>query len=154
MKEPNQEGYSYIGQKYYDFYQGQTGQFKSGTIALVNCGELDRLADITADIISSRRPEMESVARMSVQHYFYKSGKDYFFDFVHWIEQFATEEQLAQFHAQMDLAVPFKASTAEFLGLKINHFGGVSCYIPNPNYPNLNAYYKQLAWNQKIKVVE
>ena len=154
FKEPTQSGYSYIAQKYYELYQGMDGQYKSGTISLVNCSELESLAGICAEIINLRRPEMEAVNRLNVQHYFYRSSKDYFFDLAHYFEQFATSVQYEQFKAQMDKAVPFKATTAEFIGLKIEHFSGVSCYIPNPNYPNLNAYYKQLAWNQKIKVVE
>ena len=154
FKEPNAVGYQYICQKYYEMYQSQSGQFQSGTIALVNCSELDGLASVCADIVADRRQQMEAVDRMQVQHYFYKSSKDYFFDLTHWIEQFATEEQFARFQSQMDRAVPYKASTAEFIGLKIKHFSGLSCYIPNPNYPNLNAYYKQLAWNQATKVVE
>lgn len=154
FKEPDQAGYTYIGQKYYELYQSQSGQFQSGTIALVKCSELDNLANVCADIIADRRAEMEAVDRMGVQHYFWKSSKDYFFDLAHWVEQFATAEQYAQFQARMDAAIPFKAATAEFIGLSINHYGGISCYIPNPDYPNLNSYYKQLAWNQKIKVVE
>lgn len=154
LKEPNAAGYQYICQKYYEMYQGQSGQYQSGTIALVKCSEMDALAEVFSDIVEASRQQMDAVARMQVQHYFLKSSKDYFFDLTHWIEQFATEEQLAAFRAQMDRAVPYKASTAEFIGLKITHFSGLSCYIPNPNYPNLNAYYKQLAWNQATKVVE
>jgi len=154
LKEPNATGYEYICQKYYEMYQNMSGQSQSGTIALIDCSQLDALAGICANIISTRRTEMQAVYRLGVQHYFYRSSKDYFFDLTHWIEQFATEEQFALFQAQMDKAVPFKAATAEFIGLKIDHFSGLSCYIPSSSYPNLNAYYKQLAWNQATKVVE
>ena len=158
-KEPIQSGYEYICQKYYDFYEEKGSQgksYQSGTIALVNCKELDALADVCAAIVDDRRPEIGLVARMSVQRYFYKASKDYFFDLSDYFKQFATETQYSLFETQLKNAVPFCAATDEFIGLKIDkeHFCGVSCYIPNPDYPNLNAYYKQLAWNQKIQLVK
>lgn len=154
FKSPGKEGLEYICQKYYDLYQGQSGSLQSGTIALTDCSQLDALATICANIIATRRPEMEAVARLNVQHYFYSAKKDYFFDLAHYFEQFATAEQFAQFSAQMDKAVPYKAATEKFIGLKIDHYSGLSVYIPHPSYPILNAYYRQLAWNQAVKIVE
>ena len=137
-------------------YQAMTGSYQSGTIALVDCSQLDAFADVCATVVASRRAEMESVDRMSVQHYFWKSTKDYFFDLADYFSRFATEDQIASFTTQLDKTVIFKAATAEFIGLKIDpdRFSGLSCYIPDPKYVNLNAYYKQLAWNQKVRIVE
>ena len=154
FNHPGEEGLKAICQAYYDLYQSQTGALQSGTIALVNCSEMDALADICADITASRRSEMEAVKRLNVQHYYYNSRKDYFFDLGHYFELFASEEQYERFSAQLDKAVPFKASTKQFLGINIEHYSGLSCYVPSASYPILNAYYKQLAWNQRVKILE
>jgi hypothetical protein len=156
FKSPNAKGYRNICQKYYDMYQAMTGSYQSGTIALVNCSQLDAMAEVCASIVAMQRNQMQSVDRMSVQHYFWKSNKDYFFDLTDYFSSFATEEQMTSFKAQMDKTVIFKAATAEFIGLKIDpeKFSGLSCYIPDSRYVNLNAFYKQLAWNQKVNIVQ
>ena len=154
FNHPGEEGLKNICKAYYDLYQGQSGSLQSGTIALVKCSEMDALANICADIVNSSRSEMESVKRSKVQRYFYNAGKDYFFDLAHYFELFATEEQYTRFSAQLNLAVPYKASTEKFLGLTMEHYCGLSCYIPSGSYPKLNAYYTQLDWNQKVKIIE
>ena len=154
FKSPNATGYRNICQGYYDMYQAMTGSYQSGTIGLVDCSQLDALADVCATIVASQRSQQQSVDRMSVQHYFWKSNKDYFFDLTDYFSRFTTEDQMASFTTQMDKTVIFKAATAEFIGLKIEKFSGLSCYIPDSRYVNLNAYYKQLAWNQKVHIVE
>ncbi|MBR5034397.1 MAG: hypothetical protein IKX71_03745 [Bacteroidales bacterium] len=156
FKYPNAKGYKTICQRYYDMYQAMTGSYQSGTISLVDCSQMDAFASVCASITALQRTQMESVDRMSVQHYFWKSDKDYFFDLADYFSRFATEEQMESFSAQLDKTVIFKAATAEFIGLKINPdtFSGLSCYIPDPRYVNLNAYYKQLAWNQKVNIVQ
>ena len=150
---PGQTGLEAICQNYYDLYQGLTGDYQSGTISLTKCSELDRLADVCANIVASQRSTMESVTRLSVQH-FYRFDKDYFFDLAHYFEQFATADQMAEFNAQLDKAVPFKKATEKFIGLKIDHYSGLSIYIPDPRYVNLNDYYGALDWNKKVKIIE
>ena len=154
FNHPGREGLENICEAYYQLYQGQSGALQSGTIALVCCGELDALAGICAEIIATDRSDMQDVVRNNVQHYFYNAKKDYFFDLAHYFETFATSSQYARFATQLDKAVPYKAATAKFLGVEMVHFSGLSCYIPSESYPKLNAYYAQLDWNQKVKVIE
>ena len=151
---PGQKGLEAICQKYYELYQGQTGDYQSGTISLTKTDELDNLAGICADIVALRRTEMEAVNRLAVQHYFYNNTKDYFFDLAHYFESFATDEQYALLCGQLDKTVPFKKTTAKFLGLKIDRFSGLSTYIPDPRYTDLNAYYSTLDWNSAVRVIE
>ena len=154
FNHPGREGLECICQKYYELYQGQSGQLQSGTIGLTKCSELDRLAEICAAIVRENRDAMDGIYRNGVQHYFYKASKDFFFDFSHYFEQFAPESSFTEFTTQLNLAVPYKNTTAKFLGVDMLHYSGLSCYIPSTKYPKLNAYYKQLAWNQKVKVIE
>lgn len=154
FNHPGREGLETICREYYELYQGQSGQLQSGTIGLTKCSELDRLAEICAAIVRENRDAMNGIYRNGVQHYFYKASKDFFFDFSHYFEQFAPEDSFTEFTTQLNLAVPYKNSTAKFLGVEMQHYSGLSCYIPSTKYPKLNAYYKQLAWNQKVKVLK
>ena len=154
FNHPGKEGLENICREYYTMYQAQSGALQSGTIALVKCSELDALANICANIVDASRSEMESVKRSNIQRYFYNADKDYFFDLAHYFESFATEEQYSSFSAQMNLAVPYKASTAKFLGINMLHYSGLSCYVPSASYPKLNAYYTQLEWNKKVKIIK
>ena len=147
-------GLQTICQKYYELYQSQSGKLQSGTIGLVNCKELESLAQLCAKIVGESRTAMANVNRLGVQHYFYNQTKDFFFDFSHYFEQFASAESFASFSAQLKKAVPCCYTTEQFLGVDMEHFCGVSCYIPSPSYPKLNDYYKQLAWNQTVKIIE
>ena len=154
FNNPGKKGLEYIGQKYYELYQGQSGQLQSGTIGLVNCSELEPLSEICAAIVRDNRTAQKGVVRNDVQHYFYRSNKDFFFDFAHYFEQFTPADQFTEFSRQIDKTIPYKSTTEKFIGVAMEHFSGVSCYIPSPKYPKLNTYYSQLAWNQKVKIIE
>lgn len=154
FNHPGREGLEYICEQYYNMYQSQSGTQQSGTIGLVDCSKLDALANICATIVSESRAEMEAVQRNGVQHFFYNSTKDYFYDLSHFYQKFATTDRFAQFSIQLEKAVPYKNTTDHFLGIKMQHFCGLSTYVPSPNYPKLNEYYSQLAWNQAVKVIE
>jgi len=147
-------GFKNICQQYYEMYQSQSGKLQSATIALVNSKELESLAQLCAKIVTESRTAVANVDRMSVQRYFYNSSKDYFFDLSHYFEQFASTDSFASFSSLLTRAIPCAYTTEKFLGLPMEHFCGVSCYIPSPKYPKLNAYYKQLAWNQAVKIIE
>ena len=63
------------------------------------------------------------------------------------------------FRDALDAAVVYKDNTEEFvLGgysqFSINKFSGLSTYIPNPENPILDEYYRTLAWNKAVMMVE
>ncbi|MCF0172316.1 MAG: hypothetical protein HUJ91_01040 [Bacteroidales bacterium] len=147
-------GLKFICQKYYEMYYNQIGMEQSGCIALVDCSQLEALADICRDIVADRRSEMSSVKRGDIQPYHYVARKDYFFDLGHYYESFATAEQYRDLTTRLDAAVICKYATPKFLGVSIDHFSGLSTYIPKSSYVNLNAAYRQTSWNRKVKVLE
>ncbi len=151
--DPGQSGLETICQKYYEYYANREGVYRSATIALVKCSEMDNVASVAADIVALRRTEMESVNRSGVQQY-YTGSHDWFFDFAHYFEQFSTEAQYEVLTAALESAVPFKKATEKAYNIAINHYSGLSIYIPKDSYTTLNAYYKQLEWNQRVKIIE
>ena len=158
FNNPGKSGVEYIATKYYELYMAEQGIYQSGCIVSVDCSLMEPFAQVCADIVKDAGSRIAEVDRDAVQKYCYpsivKDGKDYFFDLAHYFEQFCTEEQYAQFSAALDQATVYKNSTEEFLRLKIEHYCGLSTYIPKASYKNLNAYYKTLAWNQKINILQ
>ena len=66
----------------------------------------------------------------------------------------ASPAELAQLNAALAAAVPFHAETPTFFDLRLERCQGLSVYIPEANRPQLNAYYRQLAWNKAVRLVE
>ena len=158
FKNAGEKGLTSICREYYEKYKNNV----FGSIALIKTSELDALSEICASIVALRRSEVDNVDASDVQKY----GRDfdatdvhrysnYFYDLAHYFEHFATAEQYQTLTAQMDKVVPYKASieTVYEIG-PMSHYSGLSCYIPNPSFPLMNAYYKQLAWNQKVNIVQ
>ena len=151
--DPGQSGLETICQKYYEYYQSREGIYQSATIALVKSSEMDNVASVAADIVALRRTEMESVYRGGVQKY-YTGSLDWFFVFAHYFKQFSNEAQFEALADALESAVPFKKATAKAYNIDISHYSGLSIYIPKASYTTLNAYYKQLEWNQRVKIIE
>lgn len=156
FNNPGRSGVEYIAKKYYDMYQAEQGSYQSGCIVSIDCSAMDAFAQVCADIVNEARARIGSVNRNAVQRYFYPSinDKDYFFDLAHYFEQFCSDAQYAQFSAALDDMTVYKNCTERFLGLKLDHYCGLSTYIPKEAYVNLNNYYRTLAWNQKIKLLQ
>ena len=69
------------------------------------------------------------------------------------------ERMYKVFRDALDEAVVYKDNTDEFvLGgysqFSIKKFSGLSTYIPNPENPILDEYYRTLAWNKAVMMVE
>ncbi len=156
FNNPGRSGVEYIATKYYDMYQAEQGSYQSGCIVAIDCREMDAFAQVCADIVAEAGDRIRNVQRSLVQKYFYSaiSDKDYFYDLAHYFKQFCTEAQYAEFSRELEDMTVYKNCTEKFLGLKLENYCGLSTYIPKDAYVNLNNYYKTLAWNQKIKLLE
>lgn len=95
----------------------------------------------------------------SLQRY-YRLNKHWFYD----LEDFMTsispdEERTESFRQALDAAVVYKKATDAFvLGgyvqFDIKTFSGLSTYVPNPENSVLDKYYRTLAWNKAVTMVE
>ncbi len=126
--------------------------YNSATIALYDTDELDELADICGVIFSGNRAKMAELNRYSVQPY-YRFSQDYFFDLDHYISKIATPTQLISFRDALDDVIVVKWTTDKFLDIPIDHYSGISVYIPDIPAGVLENSYKTLEWNQRTKLV-
>lgn len=151
-----QKDYKEIAVQYYNFYNEMKGEYRSATIALTKCSEMDKLAAETRLIIAAHLPELSALDLASIQRYNrYLDGdyRDFSYDFASVIKQMATPNEWARFKAQLDNAVLYKASTAFFIDLYIdsNQFSGLGMYVPQTNkngldYRSWNTFYYNLDW--------
>lgn len=137
-----------ICQKYYDYYNAQTGVSRTATVSLIDCSQLETLAAVCNRIYHAHKTDMSNVNPSLVQHY-YTNNKHWFYDLTDYIRQFATESELSELKAAMDRCVPFKQATEWILGVvQVRTHSGFSTYIPISNATYLNEYYKTLDWTK------
>lgn len=143
--------------EYYDYYNGQEGSYRSGTIALVDCSQLDALAAAFAAIIDAHRDALVySRLTGSVQRYFYSSTPfTFYYDLRDLCARIgASPDELARLDAALAAAVPCHYETPTFFDLPLERCCGLSVYLPDPSRPSLNSYYKTLSWNKFVGLVQ
>lgn len=129
------------------------------TIAIVNTEGLGRLAEVSRGIFLSTRPTQTSVDRDSLQVYF-RGNRPWFYDLEDYVRQLDPPgEMLAGFTNALEQAVVYRISTDNFVIGNTNYFpiktfSGLSTYVPNPENSVLNEYYRTLAWNEAVMMVE
>ena len=138
-----------FGQRFYDYFNGQQGAFQSAAISLVKTAEMEALATFTRSIAPELTLTQEQIDQ--VQHYDgnppLKSNIPHlFFDFRDYIAQVATAEEMQQLDELLDNAVIFKRNTPKLWTINIAKHSGLSVYIPQTIFPNLNTVYKQIDW--------
>lgn len=144
--------YTYC-QQYFDYYNGNGG----GTIALVECKQLEPLAEAFRDIVEAHRSALNyNTLSRSVQRYFYSTTPlTFFYDLRDLAAQLgASPDELARLDAALSAAVPCHYETDTFFDLRLERCCGLSVYLPEPLRPTLNAYYKTLSWNQAVGLVQ
>ena len=139
---------------YMSQYRSQTGDYASATITLLNTAKLGPLADACRPVFEQYREQILTLDRSKVQAYFRNPSLHWFYDLGHLVSQVGTDAQISTFNRALDQAVIFKDATPAFLGLKIDHYSGLSVYIPRSGYTVLNNYYKTLKWNQATGLVK
>ncbi len=141
---------------YYEYYDAQSGSYRSATVTLVECGKLDALADAFGAIVAAHRDKLSISLAGSVQHYYYRGSKlSFFFDLRDLADQLgATSAEMARLDAALAEAVSYHAETPTFFDLKLERCCGLSTYIPDASRPRLNAFYRTLSWNDRVRLVE
>ncbi|MDR2286916.1 MAG: hypothetical protein LBE04_05520, partial [Prevotellaceae bacterium] len=135
-------------ESYFNYYQQQSGAFRSATVSLINTKELDNLARVTNQLISGQTFDIASFDRTSVQR-LDVYDEQYTFDFLDFITKAFPDADKRLLMEQLGKTVLYKANTAEFLEkYEINTYCGLSCYIPHSSRNDLNSYYQQLGWYQ------
>lgn len=145
MLYENNIDYNAVCQEYYNRYIAPTDW--DGTIALIKTSALEQLADVCREIVYSNNTTTYS--HTGIQYYDRKTPH-VFFDLEHFMSQMATDEQKVLLKNALNEAVIYKAADDKFLGLIINNYCGLSCYIPGCADEITEEYYSQLKWYNRI----
>ncbi len=153
----NRSSLESVCDKFYMHYENE-----AATVALIDSRSLDRLASVCRDIISTGgRDRIQNLEMDSLQGY-YRYDRHWFYDLDDFISRIAEEDRLSSFRTVMDDAVLYKRATDEFsltingrpeMQFLIKTFSGLSTYVPNPENPVLEEYYRTLAWNKAVRMV-
>ncbi|MDD2961328.1 MAG: clostripain-related cysteine peptidase [Muribaculaceae bacterium] len=133
----------------YNYYNSLSGTAKTLTISLVDCSQLEKLAQ-ACKYIYANSAELQDVS--DIQGYIPEyEGKCIYFDLEHYIKTRAKSLSTTDFDTALSSAVVYKATTGNiFNRLEIKNFSGLSTYILGQSGSSNENYYKTLDWYNAI----
>ena len=159
---PAGEAMHTVARDYMAHYRTKSGDNRSATICLVNTSGqgLDKLANACKPIFENHYDQIMTLDRARVQPYCHPKISP-FYDIDDFMRQIADENEYKAFSEALDHVVIFKDATEQFLTGKsvpytmvdIDHYSGLSIYIPQPEDTLLNNYYRTLDWNLATDLV-
>ena len=133
------------------------GRYPYATVSVVKCDEMEALASACQAICKDKSEEelfAVSVDELQLMERL-RSDTHALYDFEDYVSRLATEEEYAAFKQALDRAVVYKNATPEVFFanpspsgsiVPMERFSGLSIYVPQAALPELNAWYKGLAW--------
>jgi hypothetical protein len=136
-----------VADDFYEYYNRQSGLFRSATVSVVKTSELGNVAGIFRSVCA-QSPPLEDLR--GIQTFGFGSQKIYF-DLGDYMQK-RSPERYAEFQSALDRCVIYKACTDSYYSAGtgtlqvIKQFGGLSVYVPQSQYPQANELYKRLKW--------
>lgn len=132
----------------YDYYDIQTGAYRTFAGAVVDCSHLDELADVCAHILQTSTP----VPLDGLQCYNLNSYR-FLFDFMQYYLSLADAASAQRLQRLYDQTVLYRAATPTIFNrliINLDHFSGLSTYVLNTS-PGVNDdYYRTLDWFKAV----
>lgn len=146
--------YAGVAKEFYDYYNAQSGEYRSATISTVKCSELEAVADEAAKLFAAHRSDIPSLDVTIVQRYF-RFNDHWFYDFKDYLDNLCGTSETAALGEALNKAVIAKYTTGQMISLIIDpaKFSGLSSYINNPVEATLTTYYQKYAWNEKVQMI-
>ena len=146
--EPDLRGFAHA---YFQVWNAKSGAYRSATVSVINTAHLDGLAAAVSDIYAVA----VDVDVSFVQH-FDRYPYHLFFDLSDAIEKMAQPEQKALFDTALNKVVEYEAATPLFMfgesySFPIDHHCGLTTYIRQTGFPDLNEYYTTLKWYKRLE---
>ena len=146
-----------VAGSFYNYYSNN-GKDSYGTVSLIKTSELEDMASVVGEILSDKTEEdiyALPVEEMQVLEYLTSSSPHMLYDFDDFIRRLATDSLYARFCACMERAVVCKYTTPysyyDTVGAKqMEHYSGLSVFVPQQSLVKLYAWYKCLAWYDAV----
>ena len=146
-----------VTKSFYDYYSNNSSPY--GTVSLIKTSELDELALIVNEILKDKTEEdiyALPLSDMQILEYLTTSKPHMLYDFDDFIRHLASNEQYERFTTSMKkvivskYATPYSFYAAIYSAKKIDHYSGLSVFVPQPSLTRLFDWYKQLAWYKAV----
>lgn len=134
----------------FDYFDSQSDYMQSATLSMIRTDGLDALADWVRSNCDFTR-----VVNISEVQHFDRNGYHLFFDLGDYYSRLLENDiQKLQLEVLIDHAIVYKLSTRYFMpnynGFAINHHSGLTTYIRQNQYPQMNRAYIELDWYKAI----
>lgn len=143
--------YGEICRKYYEYYDSQSGNSRTGGIALVNLGKMENLAKAFASVVSSATV---SVGKLDIYRGVQRCDRyehPVMFDLYSTVQSLKPSSiAMADFEAAMlDCISDCYHTDYVENELKLEIYSGLNCYIPSPLYEGkINQFFADTEWNK------
>ncbi|MBQ9556306.1 MAG: hypothetical protein IJV05_08785 [Muribaculaceae bacterium] len=132
----------------YEYYEIQTGSYRTFAGAVVDCSHLDELANVCSHILQTSTP----VPLDGMQCY-NLNGYRFFFDFMQYYMSLADAADAERLQRLYDQTVLYRVATPMIFNrllIDMDHFSGLSTYVLNTS-PGINdEYYRTLDWYKAV----
>jgi len=136
-----------FARSYFDFWNAQSGDYRSATVTVVNTSGLSALA---AWIRQHATGPVATDEFADIQHFDRYPNHRLFFDFVDYYGRKVASSERAGLDLLLRTIVVYQAATPSFipgqLGFRIDAHCGLTTYIPQDRFPGLNDRYRELTW--------
>lgn len=133
---------------YYNFYNSFTDQRKSASIAFYDCTNFYILTQFLSELKVSNVIESYNIQRLDYSPDFPIP----LYDFEHFLQNNFDDKIIYNFKSIIEKIIPYKASTANFIDLPLEHYSGLSIWIPDLDRSDLISYYKSLRFYQETQL--
>lgn len=142
-----------VCQEFFDYYDRQSGTYRSAAISMIDCRNLNAFAKWCAEWIPANRSHIYAVDPNSVQGFF-RMGRHYFYDMKDILVKAGLGSLESEFQNLLDQVVVYKAATPYFLTYSIVNYCGLSMYLPANGSKYLDEYYMEhIRWNDEVQLV-
>lgn len=140
-----------FAQRYFEYRDAMSGNARSATVSVINTAALGALADLVRSMESSSEPIPEEYLQQMQR--FNRHDHTLFFDLEEYLEV-RSPQRKSEINAAISNAVEYAANTATFMpgsiynGFHIVRHCGLTTYISQSKFPELNEEYRKTAWYQ------
>lgn len=140
---------------YFEHYDSQSGDSRSATISLVDCSEIEPLAELCRELFEKYGTGLSQIRHNKVQRYF-RSNYHWFYDLGSILKNAgAAEDDLDRLRAALEKCIVYHQFTPSFMGsFHITECCGLSMYLPVNGNSELDKYYRTLKWNMATGLVK
>lgn len=140
------DGLKLVSQKFIEHYRSLPGLYASATVSLIDTRELERIAQLTNELLSAHSPKPGFNIHQLQRLYFEIGASVPAYDFISFLENNYEADTFAALQAQIEKAILFQGHTDTFFNVPISRFSGITVYLPT-EISWIEDYYNTLAWS-------